>query len=227
MIYLTTTGRAVFGLNNAAKNTITSTDAYNDGAWHHVMATAGSAGMRLYLNGTQVASSTTTIAASNSGFLRLGYDNLALWPNAPASNFFSAPSTKPPSTAAPSPPPPTTAPTPAANPDQAPPQSSTGTSVDGHQTQPCRPPHTTAPGLPVRGLVLAPPLQPATQQRQVVQRRRELSEELHRLPRVDQVQDGAAPMGRSPVWRQRCSPPPHPKQPPPNRQQRPLPHRPP
>ena len=89
VLYMTSTGRLVFGINTTLKNTIASSASYNDGAWHHVMVTAGSAGMRLYVDGAQVASATTTLTGSYSGFLRLGYDNLALWPNAPASNFFN------------------------------------------------------------------------------------------------------------------------------------------
>lgn len=89
VLYMTNTGRLVFGINNAAKNTLTTSASYNDGSWHHVMVTAGPGGMRLYVDGTQEVTSTTTIAASYSGFLRLGYDNLALWPNVPTSHFFA------------------------------------------------------------------------------------------------------------------------------------------
>jgi len=89
VLYMTSAGRLVFGINNTVKNTITSTASYNDGAWHHAMVTAGPAGMRLYVDGALEASATTTLTGSYSGFLRLGYDNVAPWPNAPASNFFN------------------------------------------------------------------------------------------------------------------------------------------
>ena len=41
---------------------ITSPSSYNDGGWHFVVATQGSDGMHLYVDGVQVASSTVTTA---------------------------------------------------------------------------------------------------------------------------------------------------------------------
>lgn len=89
VLYMTNTGGLVFGNNNAAKNTVSSPGSYNDGQWHHVLATVGTAGMRLYVDGNQVAASTTTATASYSGFFRLGYDRLNGWPSVPTSNYFA------------------------------------------------------------------------------------------------------------------------------------------
>lgn len=90
VLYLTNTGALVFGNNNAAKTTITATGPYRDGQWHHVMGTVGPTGMRLYVDGTQAATSTATATATYTGFFRVGYDNLTGWPNAPTSSFLNA-----------------------------------------------------------------------------------------------------------------------------------------
>jgi hypothetical protein len=89
VLYLNNAGRIVFGVNNAAKVTLATPNAYNDGAWHHVMATAGTAGLQIYVDGTSVATSATTITASYSGNFRVGYDSLAGWTNPPTSNFLA------------------------------------------------------------------------------------------------------------------------------------------
>ncbi|MFL6065103.1 MAG: LamG-like jellyroll fold domain-containing protein, partial [Friedmanniella sp.] len=64
VLYLTNTGALVFGINNAAKATITASGTYRDGQWHHVMATVGPGGMRLYVDGAQAATSSTTATGS-------------------------------------------------------------------------------------------------------------------------------------------------------------------
>ena len=89
VLYLTNTGALVFGNNNAAKATIAASGPYRDGQWHHVMATVGPGGMRLYVDGAQAASSSATATAAYTGYFRVGYDNLSGWPNAPSSNFFN------------------------------------------------------------------------------------------------------------------------------------------
>jgi len=49
-------GRVVFGVKpNATRVTIASPDSYNDGTWHHAAATLSPAGMKLYVDGAQVA----------------------------------------------------------------------------------------------------------------------------------------------------------------------------
>ncbi|RKT79609.1 concanavalin A-like lectin/glucanase superfamily protein [Terracoccus luteus] len=90
ILYLTNSGQVVFGVNTALKNAITSPGTYRDGAWHHVMATAGLNGLRLYVDGTQVASSALTLSVTFTGAMRVGFDNLAGWPSAPTSNFLAA-----------------------------------------------------------------------------------------------------------------------------------------
>ncbi|WP_431951658.1 LamG-like jellyroll fold domain-containing protein [Actinacidiphila sp. bgisy167] len=88
-IYMTDNGRLAFGVYSGGTRTITTTGAYNDGGWHHVVATQGSSGMRLYVDGALVGTDPTTGSQNYSGFWRVGGDSLTSWPNRPSSNFFA------------------------------------------------------------------------------------------------------------------------------------------
>ncbi|WP_079032160.1 LamG-like jellyroll fold domain-containing protein [Streptomyces specialis] len=89
-IYMLNDGRLTFGLYNTTYRTITSPRSYNDGQWHHVAATVGANGMRLYVDGQQVASSILTTSARNAtSYWRVGGDSLLGWPNRPTSDFFA------------------------------------------------------------------------------------------------------------------------------------------
>jgi Concanavalin A-like lectin/glucanases superfamily len=88
VLYMSNAGAVVFGNNNASKSTISAAGPYNDNQWHHVLATVGTGGMRLYLDGKQVATSSTTATASYTGFFRVGFDNLTGWTSAPTSSYF-------------------------------------------------------------------------------------------------------------------------------------------
>lgn len=88
MVYFTTGGRLTFGVYPSSYQTITSTNGYADGNWHHMMATLGPAGMFLYVDGVQVASSTNTAAQSYSGYLRIGYNYLSGWPGVVGTNYY-------------------------------------------------------------------------------------------------------------------------------------------
>ncbi len=97
-VYMTDTGQLVFGVHNGAVRTVTSPAAYNDGAWHHVVATQGSAGMALHVDGVKVASNTITSAMKVDGYWRVGGDNISCrvvtcygvtWPTPPASDHFA------------------------------------------------------------------------------------------------------------------------------------------
>ena len=66
-----------------------SPQAYNDGTWHHVVATQSSTtGIALYVDGLKVGSQTETSSFTpkviTKGIWRVGADNLAGFPNAPA-----------------------------------------------------------------------------------------------------------------------------------------------
>ena len=90
-LYMTNAGQLVFGVYAGANRVITSPSSYRDGQWHQAVATLSSAGMRLYLDGSLVASdaSVTTARAVSGSYLRVGYDNITGWPSVPTSRFFA------------------------------------------------------------------------------------------------------------------------------------------
>jgi len=89
-VYLTNSGQVVFGVYPNAVRTVTSPSFYNDGAWHHAVATLSTAGMALYVDGTLVASDpAVTTAQAYAGFWRIGFDNLNGWTSQPSSSYFA------------------------------------------------------------------------------------------------------------------------------------------
>jgi PKD repeat protein len=73
-VYLAADGKIVFA--NTATNKITSAAAYNNGQWHHVVATRGPSALVLYVDGVQVATTGASAVGSytGSGFWRVGAD---------------------------------------------------------------------------------------------------------------------------------------------------------
>lgn len=91
-VYMTNTGTLVFGVYDNTTSTVDSgTKRYNDGKWHLVDASLGSAGMRLYVDGALVDSdSTVTFGENDQGWLRIGGGTLGgAWPSVPTSTFFA------------------------------------------------------------------------------------------------------------------------------------------
>jgi hypothetical protein len=90
-VYLNTAGQLVFGAYNGTTQVVTSPKAYNDGAWHHVVSTMSPTnGMRLYVDGSLVASNSAFKSPENyTGYFRVGYDTISGWPGAPANFFFT------------------------------------------------------------------------------------------------------------------------------------------
>ncbi|MEU6041042.1 LamG-like jellyroll fold domain-containing protein [Actinomadura sp. NPDC047616] len=91
-LYMTNDGRVVFGVKPATSVvTIQSGAGLNDGRWHHIVGTLdSSAGIRLYVDGTQVgADAGAKNGEKISGYWRVGGDNLGSWPNRPTSNFLA------------------------------------------------------------------------------------------------------------------------------------------
>ncbi|WP_407703479.1 CBM96 family carbohydrate-binding protein, partial [Streptomyces triticirhizae] len=88
-IYLLDDGRVAFGVYDGRYHTVTSRESYNDGEWHQVAASVGPAGMRLYVDGEQVAADTTiTASRAVNGYWRTGGDSLQSWPGRPSSDFY-------------------------------------------------------------------------------------------------------------------------------------------
>jgi hypothetical protein len=82
-VWLGTDGRLTFGnLQSADHRTVggSRSPVVNDGDWHHVVATLGHSGMRLYVDGVQVDARTDTRRGDNyQGYWRLGGDDLNGW----------------------------------------------------------------------------------------------------------------------------------------------------
>ncbi|MCX4965433.1 LamG domain-containing protein [Streptomyces sp. NBC_00654] len=89
-VYMRDDGRLVFGVRSGGIRTVTTTGAYNDGKWHHVVATQGTGGMALYVDGQLRASNFLYTANENyPGYWRAGGDSLSGWPSRPTSNYFA------------------------------------------------------------------------------------------------------------------------------------------
>ncbi|MEO6669253.1 MAG: LamG-like jellyroll fold domain-containing protein [Ferruginibacter sp.] len=90
-IYMNNAGQLYFGVYPGSVHTVNSTLAYNDGNWHHAAATLSStAGMKLYIDGVQVAADAATTTAENyRGYWRIGYDNNNGWTSQPSSFYFN------------------------------------------------------------------------------------------------------------------------------------------
>jgi len=73
-VYLQPDGHLTFGTWTGQANLVTSERAYNDGAWHQMVATMGSDGMRLYVDGVEVGFNPNTGAQGYTGYWRVGGD---------------------------------------------------------------------------------------------------------------------------------------------------------
>jgi hypothetical protein len=91
-LYMANSGQLLFGVGNKwlGPTAISSPSSYNDGQWHHVVATLGRDGMVLYVDGAQVAASTASLPALGGfrGYWRVGGDNLSGWLSRPTSDYF-------------------------------------------------------------------------------------------------------------------------------------------
>jgi hypothetical protein len=85
-LYVDSSGRVVFGVTEGStKRTIATPTSYADNAWHHVVVSLGTGGMRLYVDG-QLRASRSSTQSGNSylGYWHLGGDSLSGWPSAPS-----------------------------------------------------------------------------------------------------------------------------------------------
>lgn len=86
-VVMQSNGRVNFGTYNGTQTTITSTSAYNDGQWHHLVASQGASGMKLWIDTQLVASSPVSTGQAYRGFWRIGGDKT--WGNT-SSNYIAA-----------------------------------------------------------------------------------------------------------------------------------------
>ena len=75
-VYMDTAGRLNFGIWTGATTVVSSPGSYNDGTWHHVVATMSSSGLAMYVDGTQVGARTGSYRAQTyNGYWRIGGDS--------------------------------------------------------------------------------------------------------------------------------------------------------
>ena len=73
-VYMSPSGQLVFGVWTGSESTIGTPGAYNDGQWHHVVATQGPSGMTLYVDGASVGTNPTNWAQNYTGHWHVGGD---------------------------------------------------------------------------------------------------------------------------------------------------------
>ncbi len=90
-VYMDNLGRIWFGVYPGGIRTVNTTIPYNDGKWHHIVASLGSGGMALYVDGVKRAQRTDVTAGQPyQGYWRIGGDNLNGWTSKPTSNYLAA-----------------------------------------------------------------------------------------------------------------------------------------
>lgn len=89
-VYMSGDGRITFGVYPGSVRTVRSSTGYNDGQWHYVVASMGSGGMSLFIDGKRVDGRTdTTSGQAYTGYWRVGGDNLGGWPDTGSSNYLN------------------------------------------------------------------------------------------------------------------------------------------
>ncbi|MCV2395823.1 PKD domain-containing protein [Actinotalea sp. M2MS4P-6] len=88
-LYLDNSGRVNFGTQSLTLDTVRSTQAVNDGKWHHLVGTYTDGVLKLYVDGALAASrSDVSMIRELWGWWRIGGDRLNGWPNRPSSDYF-------------------------------------------------------------------------------------------------------------------------------------------
>jgi hypothetical protein len=82
-IWIGTDGKLYFGLYDGGLIIAVSSSTYNDNNWHYVVATYGGEGttMRLYVDGSSVATASATSAFTYNGWWRIGGYKITGWTN--------------------------------------------------------------------------------------------------------------------------------------------------
>uniref|UniRef100_UPI001E3E9149 PKD domain-containing protein n=1 Tax=Propioniciclava soli TaxID=2775081 RepID=UPI001E3E9149 len=89
-LYMNDAGQLTFGVHPGSVRALTSPKAYNDGVWHHAVATLSPNGMTLHVDGLRIgADAGTTSGQPYAGYWRVGGDSQGGWPNAGSSNYFA------------------------------------------------------------------------------------------------------------------------------------------
>ncbi|WP_088316929.1 LamG-like jellyroll fold domain-containing protein [Kineosporia sp. R_H_3] len=91
MLWVDSAGHLVWGVSPTSRRTVTSTGTYADGAWHHVAASVGWGGTKLYVDGALVAwDPLWTSAGSTAGYWHVGWGGelVAGWVQAPSNPYW-------------------------------------------------------------------------------------------------------------------------------------------
>ncbi|MFD4757228.1 LamG-like jellyroll fold domain-containing protein [Streptomyces sp. GZWMJZ-114] len=88
-LYMTDSGKVIFGAHPGMPKTVASSAGLNDGKWHHAVGTQDGSGMKLYVDGKLQSSNDVTGNQAYSGYWHVGGDNINGWPEAPSSQFFN------------------------------------------------------------------------------------------------------------------------------------------
>ena len=93
LLYMNNVGQIYFGVrpDMGTRVTINSPGSYRDNQWHHIVGTLDSDGMKLYIDGNQVAANAgITKAQVYRGYWRVGGDRLTNWPSSPSREAIAA-----------------------------------------------------------------------------------------------------------------------------------------
>ena len=91
-LWIDPSGHLVFGIYPGKVVELTSRGSYNNGAWHFVIASVGSLGTSLWVDGKVVASNSSVTTAQNySGYWHIGWgaEDSTSWPDSPNDPYFS------------------------------------------------------------------------------------------------------------------------------------------
>lgn len=87
-VYMNRSGNILFGIGPWGPNLLKTPGRYDDGQWHHVIATRSAQGMMLMVDGQVVSSKTGGDIQTYTGYWRIGWDRLDGWPEDPQNNAF-------------------------------------------------------------------------------------------------------------------------------------------
>ncbi|MET4136513.1 LamG-like jellyroll fold domain-containing protein, partial [Pseudarthrobacter sp. PvP090] len=73
-VYMETSGQLTFGVYTGSPVMVTSPGSYNDGKWHHLVATQSSSGMVLYVDGQSVGTNPESTQQAYDGYWKVGGD---------------------------------------------------------------------------------------------------------------------------------------------------------
>lgn len=89
-LYMTNDGKLIWGVWSGNRDYLKTLESFNDGKWHHIIASIQNNGMYLYVDGKLNTSNNAYRVAENfSGYWKIGYESLDYWPETPSSFYFN------------------------------------------------------------------------------------------------------------------------------------------